>query len=150
MWLAWAMVILGGLGLYGLAYTRLSAYIKSKKALPWPSVDGVITQSEVVKGERQGSDGERLVAYDANISYEYEVNGISYISHQITFNELEVSERLVSKYRSGTHVKVYYSVNDPQQSVLEADFKWEWWDIPVILMCLSGIAGGVFFIFGEY
>ena len=150
MWLAWAMVILGGLGLYGLAYTRLSAYIKSKKALSWPSVDGVITQFEVVEREREDNDGVRYVEYDANISYEYEVNGISYISHQIAFNELEFSERVVSKYRSGTHVKVYYSVNDPQQSVLEADFKWEWWDIPVILICLSGIAGGIFFISCKY
>lgn len=60
------------------------------------------------------------------IAYEYEVNGIKYVSSRVFWFDRFIynkqSGRVKKSYPSESNVKVFYNINSPAESVLENDF----------------------------
>lgn len=60
------------------------------------------------------------------IAYEYEVDGVSYVSSRTFWFDRFIynkqSSRIKKSYPSGSEVEVFYNVTSPAESVLENDF----------------------------
>ena len=81
--------------------------------------------SDLVSPER--ADGEYNLEEFPMIVYEYEVNGIKYISNRVrvqdksgpTMGGILYSNPLLKRYPKGATVTVYYNPQDPRESALE-------------------------------
>ncbi|MCK4829599.1 DUF3592 domain-containing protein [bacterium] len=86
----------------------------------WPSVDGIVISSLV--GERIDLEGD--VVYTAVVTYQYSVNGLSYVSHRIapgseTYGSSRSAKVKADQYPEGMIVKVYYDPDSPDKALLE-------------------------------
>lgn len=67
--------------------------------------------------------GGEVPVYRFRVQYEYTVDGNSYVSDRITFDDVEDSrknaESLASKYPYGKSISLSYNPNNPDESVLE-------------------------------
>jgi len=92
--------------------------VKASKSLKWPNVNGAILQSMVV-AQAQG----RGRAYVPRVSYEYEIDGISYSGTAITVCDSSLgrawSQKIVDRYPGGAPVKIYYNPEKPSDALLE-------------------------------
>ncbi len=93
---------------------------KAKASEQWPSVQGVVTHSEVTS---HTSDGKRM--YSADVLYSYEVGGKSYEGSTIRFGGNNSSSsssdahETVAKYPVQREVPVYYNATAAYECVLE-------------------------------
>jgi hypothetical protein len=110
----------------------------------WPTTKGTVKLSKV---EVVGNHHREL------LQYEYTVNGVSYVSHIISFIDLfllvfmngkrsrRAAEHIVAKYPLGSEVTVHFEKNNPKRAVLETQI----WNINVaIILVILIIAGGLF------
>lgn len=118
-WFAWLFpipfVIAGAvtltLGVRSLWFARESS--------SWPSTSGVVIQSDV-----ETSRGNKGTTYQAEIMYDYEVDGSTYSSNRVGYGDYGSSNpsparQMVNRYPKGKSVTVYYQEEDPEQSCLE-------------------------------
>ena len=108
-----------GIGMVLLAYTSYKTAVGSKT---WPTVDGVVTLSEI---ERQtstsgdGADKKTTVQYSPKIVYRYQIDGQNYEGTRISFaSESGNAQQIVSNYPKGKSVRVYYNPGKHKQAVL--------------------------------
>jgi hypothetical protein len=85
------------------------------------SAEGTIVSSSTYTGR-----WNRKTYYHYSIEYEFTVNGKSYRSDEITFNDnysihQEFAQTYINKYPVGKMVVVYYDPHDPSFSVLERE-----------------------------
>ena len=97
------------------------------------SIEGRIVSSSTYTSKRK-----RNTYYHYSIDYEFTVNGKSYRSDEITFNnnhslDQEFAQKYTSKYPVGKNVTVYYDPHDPSFSVLELE---EWGDSGLAVLFL--------------
>ncbi|MFZ6815151.1 DUF3592 domain-containing protein [Undibacterium sp. Rencai35W] len=95
---------------------KLSRGLKSQS---WPATVAVI-KSVSIEGRDQG-DGD--IAYNANVEYDYHVNGKNYTSNRFTYAEStqlshEEALALTSGLASGTETNAFYNPSQPAVAVL--------------------------------
>jgi len=89
----------------------------------WPSVSGVITTSQVA--HHQSQDPNSIdTQYEADITYEYTVDGRKLTGHTVGFGDIASSDRrpaeaAVARYPVGTKVTVHYDPENPEIAALE-------------------------------
>lgn len=110
----------GGAYLYVRYDERMTAL--SKASLDWPSVDGLITHSNLETRVRKTGGSRRKTEHRVAIYYEYVVDDEVFRNDVVQFNQDNLStsgkERLVSAYPEGRRVDVFYNPDKPKQSVL--------------------------------
>ncbi len=132
-------VVLGALFLVsGIRKLRTVDVSKS-----WPTTTGLIKHSEVVYQESHDSGSG---TYKAVVLYEYAVSGNRYNNDLVAYGEngsSDISHQndIANKYREGEEVTVYYSPQEPGESVLEPGINGGTWMIPGIgfLFFCSGV-----------
>lgn len=104
-------------------YSRYDEHLTglARASLDWPSVDGLVTQSDI-ETRRRTSGSSRKVEHRVEIFYEYVVDDDVFRNDVVQFNQNNLSttekERLVSTYPVGRQVAVFYNPEKPKQSVL--------------------------------
>ncbi|MFW9992159.1 MAG: DUF3592 domain-containing protein [Candidatus Odinarchaeota archaeon] len=107
MFLVVGLFLTGG-GLLSL-YACLKTLLTGKQSLNWPSVEGEITVTRLLRRKRRN----RPASYFAYILYTYYLDGRKYVSNQrrvspqITMSK-KAAEELLDRYRLGTKVTVYH------------------------------------------
>ncbi len=107
-------------GFMGWLYFTKPMLEEARATEKWPTVQGVITASEL--GKSTNSEGTDM--YSANVYYDYTVNDRQYSSSGITMadgsSSMKNSEvNKLKKYAEGTSVTVYYDPEFPGSTVLE-------------------------------
>lgn len=97
---------------------------KSQESMSWPTVGGIIVQSQITSSSSTDSDGYTTNTYSPNVVYEYSVIGQAYQGKRISFDTLSSgsqknAERIVGRYQVGAPVTVSYDPQKPQEAVLE-------------------------------
>ena len=119
----------------------------------WPSVNGTIISSEVkITEDRPTSSSPRQssYSYQADIKYEYDMDGGKLIGDRVRFGEVsnkEIAESLVVIYKPGDKVQVYYDPGNPENSVLEPGLSFGLLLMPLLGLAVigAGIIGVVIF-----
>jgi len=119
----WVVAAAGGLAIYVGAGNLADA----RASRDWPSVEGTITVSDVVRETERTSatDMKRTsVTWRAKVAYRYVVDGTSYEGTRIAYGAYDTAEReraarTVARYPVGHTVVVFYKPADPAESVLE-------------------------------
>jgi hypothetical protein len=93
----------------------------------WPVIEGTI-QSAAINRHSSGKGGHY---YGADISYDYQVEGMKFSGDQLAFGDISWFERaneaILARYPVGKKVQVHYSSNNPQLAVLETGIVGETW-----------------------
>ena len=98
----------------------------AKASTNWPTVEGVVTQSEV----RTSKDSDSGTMYSAHVQYEYTVFGQLYRSSKVSFSPnakaswSSGAEAIVNKYPLRSGVTVRYNEVEPNTAVLEPGATW--------------------------
>ncbi len=105
-----------------MLWMGLSSKSKVQRAKLWPTVQGLILESQVKQEIRHGSQGDRFY-YEPHILYEYQVQGKTIQGKRIHLNYAQsVSEKaakeIVAQYPVGSHVPIYYNPSHREESVL--------------------------------
>ncbi|MCX7429306.1 MAG: DUF3592 domain-containing protein [Planctomycetia bacterium] len=102
-----------------IVFTAYGNYTNAKASATWPSVEGLITRSEV---EELGFGRKRT--FQARIQYRYQVNGRRYSGSRVQFANTRgggesAAQSLVQQYPAHSTQKVFFDPADPSSSVLE-------------------------------
>lgn len=113
---------------------------QANASLTWPSVPGVVTVSELGKhisnDDNDSTSSTTSTTYSADITYDYLVDDVSYVSSAIQFGQVSSSDPAVARtvlkqYEVGKAVNVYYNPEKPSQSVLEPGLQGGTWFLPI-------------------
>jgi len=108
--------------------------LRGNRSKSWPTVPGLITNSNVREWFDEGMQGPEVYTrgstqYEADIIYKYEIDNLKYNAKRIDTSfrgenrGLKRSRSLSEKYPSGKPVQVYYDPHNHHISVLEPGFK---------------------------
>jgi hypothetical protein len=98
---------------------------KAAESASWPATDGVVKTAEFVEHKQMIPVGRRgRSTYQAELAYDYSVNGKQLTGHQIRLAGDSSSfqdgpKEDLKKYPVSANVKVFYSPTDPADSILE-------------------------------
>jgi hypothetical protein len=106
-----------GVGWGALVVPRL---LGARATSSWPTVEGVVTSSEVRMKEDSSGDAR----YVPEITYRYTVDGVKRSSDRIAYASRRISSRsdareIADRYPVGEQVRVHYDPDDPYTAVLE-------------------------------
>ena len=134
------MLIVSGLA---LIFIGLRHAARERASLGWPTTSGVVQSSSVQ--EYRGRGGP---TYYPIVSYRYEVGGVTFTGHQVSYSSTSYSNTQdaqadADRYPEGSTVKVHYSPGEPWDSVLEPNPAEYPWILPVVggLLFVIGVAG---------
>lgn len=102
-------LVFGGLGLFDVAVEAR----RGRASLAWPTAQGEIVRSDIVRGRRSG---------EAVIRYAYTVDGRAYEGWRKYFirrGDGRTRSDWVRQYPEGRTVPVHYDPDDPEISALE-------------------------------
>lgn len=104
----------------GLTYWGWNILQTAKASASWPTVEGVVTSSEV----SHSTDSDGGDSYSPEVTYRYQVGDVFYENNTIKFGENAYSSRrkaenIAATYPAGRDVTVYYDPDQPDRSVLE-------------------------------
>lgn len=86
----------------------------------WPSTAGKITSRTLLGQKFEEYDGDYYVNINGYIRYQYNVDGISYISTAVnSIDSPFYPYEIALQYSEGKDVQVYYNPRHPAQAVLE-------------------------------
>lgn len=115
-----------GVALAAWGFMNLSTAMHSKS---WPTADGKITSSTVVKKVERytDSDGRRKTRtiYKPQVRYDYALGGRSFIGSRITMADSgsgseSRAQKISKRYPAGSICTVYYNPDKPEEAVLKA------------------------------
>ncbi|MDD4205780.1 MAG: DUF3592 domain-containing protein [Candidatus Delongbacteria bacterium] len=134
---------------FGLFWKGSSDMEMAKKSETWPTVEGKILSSEVVRKTSSSSNGGSSTTYHAEVEYEYTIDGKRYFSDRVSFGQYGSSDRghaagIVNIYSPGETATVYYNPEDYNLAVLETGAGFGSW-MMLIIGSIFGIAGIVMF-----
>ncbi len=123
---------------------------KAKASVDWPTVQGTVDSSEVVRS--RDSDGDTM--YSAEVVYSYTVDGRKFTCDTVWFggdfrsSSSSSHHKTVHRYPAGRQVNVHYKPDDPTVAVLEPGTKWSsyfawglgWLFCTIGLLVLGGAA----------
>jgi uncharacterized membrane protein len=114
--------------------------LEARASLSWQTCEGTVTHSEVQSSRSRSGSGSSgrgggSRAYGASIRYNYTVDGKEYTGNTYQFGDYSSTDprrakEIVEKLPVGAVVKVYYSRDSPEKSVL-----------------VPGPGGGIFLMF---
>ena len=123
-----AGIVLGIIGIILIVlYFRNKS--KSEASKTWPSVSGQVLDRGVKIDTDYDDDGGSTTTYLPQITYEYQVNGMSYQSHRFAFGSTpgfgnrNKAEAFLAPYAQGGTVKVFYNPEKPEESVLSQQMR---------------------------
>ena len=90
---------------------------KSVNTKSWPSVQGIIISSKIVKVIKDGKK-----KYYPEVNYEYLVDSISYKGNGISIGTITTeayAKKVTTNYPLGKNVIVFYNIEDPSEALLE-------------------------------
>jgi hypothetical protein len=135
------MLIVPGLA---MVLVGLQHAARERASPGWPTTGGVVQSSSIE--ERRGRGGPTY--YYPIVSYRYEVGGITFTGHQISYSPTSYSDPQsaqadANRYPEGSTVQVHYSPGEPWESVLEPGPAEYPWILPVVggLLVVIGAAG---------
>lgn len=110
--------------LFGIAIglTGYSSYQSGVDSKDWPTVSGVIIQSEIetrTSTTGEGANRKTVEKSYPRVKYEFSVNGRSFVSNAIKFGQSADAYKTVARYPVGQIVAVFYNPDKPDQAVLE-------------------------------
>ena len=135
-----------GIALAAWGFMNLSTAMESRS---WPTADGKITSSQVVKKVERYTDSNNRrrnrTIYEAQVRYDYKVGGRSLIGSRVTMADSGSSsesraKKIIKRYPPGSACTVYYNPDKPAEAVLEAGITFGTLMIPAI--------GVLFTVFG--
>lgn len=101
----------------------LFKFCKTMRSERWPSTIGYVFETDIVV---QGSNtpGNAQGTYRAIVRYKYSVAGQEFVGDRVAINRLDTSfrshaEEIVTAYKEGSEVEVFYDPAVPGSSVLE-------------------------------
>ncbi len=132
------------------AYGTLRAWLNARASSRWHSTTGRVVSHKIAVKAGKGSSRHIPV-----ILYSYRVDGTSYQSDRIAFDDLpnesynkEETQKIFEQYPPGKEVTVYYDPANPSQSVLQRRHR----SIPsgifflLVLLFLTGFCASAFFM----
>ena len=130
--LKWIRLIVFGMGLMSLLASLpvilfgVYSAVKAGQSSGWVSAQGTVLESGIDADTRTGDTGTSTT-YQAEILYEYTVNGKEHVGNRVSFGDYGSSDRLRAerihrRYRVEDAVTVYYNPDDPDDAVLEPGF----------------------------
>lgn len=149
------VVIFVGLIWTILFYLVMRAIALGIKSKTWPQANGHVVNS-VITGVKPSETGMLVRTYRVIIQYKYTVNGTTYLSDLISYNDLvyQVVNKglrskkgaiyLASKYPSGSEIMVYYDPQNPNRAILEPGAR----DFNTILIIITLGVMGILLISG--
>lgn len=121
-------------------YKSLKIRVISNKAKLWPTTRGSVTSCEVKEDILRSSTGSIVNVYYVEISYDYQVNGVSFTGNRITFGsphyDYQTASLIKEHFNAGKEINVYYNQNLPDESVL----------VPYSRHALRSMIPGIFFL----
>jgi hypothetical protein len=131
--------------LFVVTCAALPQYLKIRKSPQWPTVQGVITASEVLfhRGRFQG--------YTGNIRYRYRVGDTEYLGTRLSFEAVHLGTQegwrhVLASYPVGKAVTVYYDPSHPDVGVLEPGLVGELSLLLKLVFILMGTFAEFFFL----
>jgi len=115
-----------GLALAAWGFMNLSSAMHSQS---WPTAEGKITSSKVVKKVERYTDSNKhrktRIIYRSQIRYRYAVDGRAFTGSRITMADSGSSskkraQKICARYPSGSICTVFYDPATPGESVLKA------------------------------
>ncbi|MDT8273285.1 MAG: DUF3592 domain-containing protein, partial [Desulfomonilia bacterium] len=127
---------------------NLSTAMHSKS---WPTADGKITSSTVVKKVERYTDSNNRrktrTIYTPQVRYSYAADGRSFIGSRITMADSgsgseSRAQKISTSYPAGSPCTVYYNPDKPEESVLKAGITFSTLLFPAIgiLFAVIGLA----------
>ena len=114
-------VLFTGIGII-IALFSYNAYKTGVESKNWPTVDGVIIQSEIEQRTSTTGDSANKkteVKSYPKIAYKYRISGQDYEGTDISFSSAPSNaKQLVSRYPMGKAVRIYYNPDKFEQAVL--------------------------------
>ena len=115
-------------------------FVKSFRTGYWPVTDGVIRSAWM----KPSSSGKGSTTYKPEVTYTYQVAGVSYKGDKIAIGQVSSSagyaQGVLDRYPVGTNISVHYSPTNPAKAVLETGIHGGTW------ICLG--VGTAFAMFG--
>jgi hypothetical protein len=141
-WVAPILIAVGGLVLLACGATDL---IQGRRSAHWPVAPGTVLHAGILR--RTG----RRVTYQAQIVYQFEVDGRVYHGNRVSYGDHSASNQhaheLTARYRQGTMVTVSYDPAHPDTAaVLEPGVAPLSWSYPgfCALLAAVGLTWGIF------
>ena len=108
--------------------------INAYESSNWPSVSGVVAESEIIEKTSSSSEGGRNTTEVSQIKYSYEVNHVQYSGSTVSYRKDNDDRKNVERYPVGKEVVVYYQPDNPEECVLETGV-----DFTSYFLLVSGI-----------
>ena len=111
-----ALTALGiGFSIWGYGVMKIA-----KASLKWPTTRALIVHSQI---KSTSASGEAKYQHSADITYKYTVNGKEYTSNKIIAGDYSSdsssrAQKIIRRYKKGSHVKAYYNPGRPSEAVL--------------------------------
>jgi hypothetical protein len=116
---------------------------QAQRSASWPSVDGTVVSS-MVRSKSSGSGTNRGTTYEAEVRYQYQVDGAAYENDVQRFGQISMGWKSGAQADVRRHSRgpdtVYYDSAKPATSVLEPGLHWA--------LCLKPAVGSLFFTVG--
>lgn len=116
---------------------------QAQRSASWPSVDGTVVSS-MVRSKSSGSGTNRGTTYEAEVRYQYQVDGAAYENDVLRFGQISMGWKSGAQADVRRHSRgpdtVYYDSAKPATSVLEPGLHWA--------LCLKPAVGSLFFTVG--
>ncbi len=102
--------------------------IRARSSLSWPTTQGKIVESSVEHNRSSGSNGGNSTTYEAEILYEFTVEGMTFSGSRIAYGDYGSSNpsharRVVNRYPKDKKVTVHYMPVNPEECLLEPGLK---------------------------
>jgi hypothetical protein len=132
----------------GLGGVAVSLYDldRCRRAVAWPTVQGVVVWSQVEEVSNEG------ISYFPRIVYTYEVQGSQYRGRALNpaaeaagGGDKNWAQQIVNRYPLKSAVKVYYNPADPNDAILEPGVQRRAY-MPVFFALFFAAAGGVMWV----
>ena len=146
-------IILNGFG-FLLLNQSMKIRRKAKLAKSWPTIQGVVLESEVEESRRRTAVGKASIGYYPAVTYQYNVLGQSYTGDRVTFGDADydyiTASNLLSAFPVDGEVKVYYNPDNPSESVLAPKtLVGVMSRIPGFFLITLGVAIGLYTVFSN-
>jgi hypothetical protein len=148
-WVKFLFMGLGAVIMAGTIWYFVYASQRAAAAQEWPVAEGHVVANRVDISESTDDDGDRVVNYDAVVTFEYPVGGRRYRSERLFLNAHELFETrddadaFLSQYRPGTALDVSYNPEDPTDAAVYIEGP------PWLVLLFTGM-GAIFFAAGWF
>lgn len=95
-----------------------------KESVNWPTTEAVVSSSNV-RRDWDKNNGAPKTTYWFEISYNYEIEGKTYLGKRYTFqggpsfNTKSLADALLAEFPIGKKITIYYQPDNPQEAVIK-------------------------------